>query len=134
MRYLILSDIHSNWEALSAVIRHVRRKRFQRIIVLGDMLELGKHEKDYHRDVGSLLMGVKFDRLVLVGKLAKQIMKGAISAGADKRAMTHFADAGECARELQIELQPGDLVYVKGSRGIGLETIIRAFDEEGESD
>ena len=41
MRYLVLSDIHSNREALTAVLRHVRRKRFDRTIVLGDLVGYG---------------------------------------------------------------------------------------------
>lgn len=41
MRYLILSDIHSNLEALTAVLRRVKRKRFDRIIVLGDLVGYG---------------------------------------------------------------------------------------------
>lgn len=41
MRYLILSDIHANWQALEAVIRHVRRKRFDRVIFLGDAVGYG---------------------------------------------------------------------------------------------
>ncbi|MFQ5791689.1 MAG: metallophosphoesterase family protein [Acidobacteriota bacterium] len=41
MRYLVLSDIHSNLEALTAVLRHVRRKRFDRIVVLGDLVGYG---------------------------------------------------------------------------------------------
>jgi predicted phosphodiesterase len=41
MRYLILSDIHSNWEALSAVLQRVRRKRFHKIIILGDVVGYG---------------------------------------------------------------------------------------------
>ena len=38
MRYLILSDIHSNDEALAAVLARVRRKRFDRVVVLGDFV------------------------------------------------------------------------------------------------
>lgn len=41
MRYLILSDIHANWEALSAVLSHVRRKKFERILFLGDIVGYG---------------------------------------------------------------------------------------------
>jgi predicted phosphodiesterase len=41
MRYLVLSDIHSNREALTAVLRFVRRKRFDRTIVLGDLVGYG---------------------------------------------------------------------------------------------
>jgi diadenosine tetraphosphatase ApaH/serine/threonine PP2A family protein phosphatase len=41
MRYLILSDIHSNCEALAAVLTHVRRKRWDKAIVLGDVVGYG---------------------------------------------------------------------------------------------
>ena len=41
MKYLILSDIHSNLEALTAVLRRVRRKRFDRVIILGDLVGYG---------------------------------------------------------------------------------------------
>lgn len=41
MRYLMLSDIHANWEALQAVLRHVRRKRYDRVAFLGDAVGYG---------------------------------------------------------------------------------------------
>jgi predicted phosphodiesterase len=41
MRYLILSDIHANREALSAVLAHVRRKRWDRAVFLGDLVGYG---------------------------------------------------------------------------------------------
>jgi predicted phosphodiesterase len=41
MKYLILSDIHSNLEALTAVLRRVQRKRFDRVVVLGDLVGYG---------------------------------------------------------------------------------------------
>lgn len=41
MRFLILSDVHSNWDALQAVLRHVRRKRYDRVVFLGDAVGYG---------------------------------------------------------------------------------------------
>lgn len=41
MKYLILSDIHSNWEALSAVLARVKRKRWDKVIFLGDLVGYG---------------------------------------------------------------------------------------------
>ncbi len=41
MRYLILSDMHSNWEAFAAVLRRARRKRFDAVLVLGDLVGYG---------------------------------------------------------------------------------------------
>ena len=53
MKYLVLSDIHSNLEALTAVLNRVRRKRFDRIVVLGDLvgygaLRVAKQETEAH--------------------------------------------------------------------------------------
>ena len=42
MRYLILSDLHGNWDALAAVLRRVRRKRFDATLVLGDLVGYGR--------------------------------------------------------------------------------------------
>ena len=41
MRYLVLSDMHGNWDAFAAVLRRVRRKRFDAILVLGDLVGYG---------------------------------------------------------------------------------------------
>jgi len=41
VRYLILSDVHSNWDALQAVLRHVRRKKYDRVVFLGDAVGYG---------------------------------------------------------------------------------------------
>ena len=41
MRFLILSDVHANWDALQAVLRHVKRKRYDRVLFLGDAVGYG---------------------------------------------------------------------------------------------
>ena len=58
MRYLILSDIHANWEALQAVRAHVRRKRFDRVAFLGDAVGYGASPNQvlaWLRSLGSAL-------------------------------------------------------------------------------
>ena len=62
MRYLILSDIHSNWEALQAVRAHVRRKRFDRVAFLGDAVGYGASPNrvlDWMRSLGKDLVHVR---------------------------------------------------------------------------
>ena len=62
MRYLILSDIHANWEALQAVRAHVRRKRFDRVVFLGDAVGYGASPNrvlDWLRSLGSDLVAVR---------------------------------------------------------------------------
>ncbi len=62
MRYLVLSDIHSNWEALQAVRAHVRRKRFDRVVFLGDAVGYGASPNlvlDWLKSLGSSLVAVR---------------------------------------------------------------------------
>ena len=62
MRYLILSDIHGNWEALSAVLAHVRRKRFDRVVFLGDAVGYGASPNQvigWLRSMGSQIVMVR---------------------------------------------------------------------------
>ncbi len=62
MRYLILSDIHANWEALSAVLRHVRRKKFEKILFLGDAVGYGASPNqvlDWLRSIGSSGLSIR---------------------------------------------------------------------------
>jgi UDP-N-acetylmuramoyl-tripeptide--D-alanyl-D-alanine ligase len=103
----------------------------RRVIILGDMLELGKDEEDYHRDIGARLKDMKFDSLVLVGSLSQCILEAAIDAGVDERIISHYEDAPECVSRIRDHLKGGDLVFIKGSRGIGLERILNAFAANG---
>jgi predicted phosphodiesterase len=62
LRYLILSDVHSNWEALQAVRAHVRRKRYDRVVFLGDAVGYGaspNHVLDWLRSLGPDLDAVR---------------------------------------------------------------------------
>jgi len=62
MRYLVLSDIHANYQGLEAVLRHARRKRFQRILFLGDAVGYGASPNrvlDWLRSLGGRVTCVR---------------------------------------------------------------------------
>lgn len=101
-------------------------------IVLGDMLELGEHAAEYHRQIGQLLADLPFEQTLTVGPLSQEIVTGARKAGIAENRIRHFETADDCATALIGQLRPGDLLYVKGSRGIGLERIIERWQQEGE--
>ncbi len=87
------------------------------VAVLGDMLELGESERRFHAEIGEHADEVGIDMLVTVGPLAS-----AIAERFDGEAYS-VADAGEAAALVPELLQPGDVVLVKGSRGVGLELV-----------
>jgi UDP-N-acetylmuramyl pentapeptide synthase len=97
------------------------------VAVLGDMLELGPDELAYHEDLGRQAAARGVDVLVTVGPLA-------VASGHAFDGTTYaVADADEAAAILPELLEPGDVVLVKGSRGVGLEVVAEALRERVEA-
>jgi len=91
------------------------------VAVLGDMLELGPHERDYHVELGEEVARAGVDLLITVGPLAAAIgdrFDGELHAVPDATA------AAELVPDL---LRSGDVLLVKGSRGVGLELVCRTL-------
>ncbi|MDQ4041868.1 MAG: UDP-N-acetylmuramoyl-tripeptide--D-alanyl-D-alanine ligase, partial [Actinomycetota bacterium] len=95
----------------------------RRVAVLGDMLELGERERDFHREVGAYAAQRGVDLLVTVGPLAAAMLDAYDGEG------HAVADAGEAAALLPELVEPGDTVLVKASRGVGLEVVASALGE-----
>jgi UDP-N-acetylmuramoyl-tripeptide--D-alanyl-D-alanine ligase len=93
----------------------------RRIAVLGDMLELGEHEAELHREVGAAAGDAGVDVLVTVGPRAA-VMLDAFDG--DSYAVADAAEAASLTNEL---IEPGDVLLVKGSRGVGLEVVAEAL-------
>ncbi len=88
------------------------------VAVLGDMLELGPTERAFHEEIGRYAAEKQLDVLVTVGPLATSIAE-TFGEGESYP----VADAEEAAAVLPELLEPGDVVLVKGSRGVGLELV-----------
>lgn len=101
----------------------------RRVLVLGDMLELGDWSERSHREVGARAAAAGVDLLVAVGERARAVAEAARQAGDPERVL-HFAEVEDAARELPSRLRPGDLLLVKGSRGMALERIVAALESE----
>jgi UDP-N-acetylmuramoyl-tripeptide--D-alanyl-D-alanine ligase len=93
----------------------------RRIAVLGDMLELGPRERDFHADLGTAATEAQVDVLVTVGPLA-----ATIAERFDGEAYP-VADASEAAAILPELIGAGDVILVKASRGVGLELVCAAL-------
>jgi UDP-N-acetylmuramoyl-tripeptide--D-alanyl-D-alanine ligase len=93
----------------------------RRVAILGDMLELGPDEREYHLQIGEHAAQVGVELLVTVGPLAV-----AMTDRFDGECQS-VADAGEAAALVGELLAPGDVVLVKGSRGVALELVCHAL-------
>jgi UDP-N-acetylmuramoyl-tripeptide--D-alanyl-D-alanine ligase len=91
------------------------------LAVLGDMLELGPEEREFHVQIGEHARETGVDVLITVGSLA-----AAMAEGFDGETYA-LQDAGEAAALVPDLLQPGDAVLVKASRGVGLELVCQAL-------
>lgn len=92
-------------------------------LVLGDMLELGEQEQEFHRDIGRMIDPVKIDFVYTVGNLSKYI-----AFEAEKRfpvgGVQAYNDKKELAQVLKNRVMPNDAIMLKGSRGIQLESLL----------
>jgi UDP-N-acetylmuramoyl-tripeptide--D-alanyl-D-alanine ligase len=100
----------------------------RRVAVLGDMLELGAHEARGHRAVGARAARAA-DVLVTVGPRAERIAREALRRGLAPEAVHVVAGVPEATACVAGLLGEGDVLLVKGSRGVGLEALVAALVE-----
>ena len=124
----ILNDSYnSNPEALRSMIRTLAsRPAGRRILVGGEMLELGEHGPALHTACGRAAAEAGLDLVAGVQGNAEHLATAACKGGV---ASLFLPDAVAAGRWLKQTLQPGDVVLVKGSRGVHLERAIAALTE-----
>ena len=100
--------------------------------VLGAMLELGSAARNAHKDLGQQAAALGFEPVVGVGALARSLVEEAKAAGKEAH---HFENVEAAALALPLSelLQDGDLVLVKGSRGIKLEQLLQEWLRDAEA-
>jgi UDP-N-acetylmuramoyl-tripeptide--D-alanyl-D-alanine ligase len=92
------------------------------------MLELGPESGALHARCGRAAAAAGIERLVTVGGApAHALGAAAVAAGLPASAVQHFATSVEAAPAVAALVRSGDLVLVKGSRGIGLERVVEAL-------
>ncbi|MFF8230330.1 UDP-N-acetylmuramoyl-tripeptide--D-alanyl-D-alanine ligase [Streptomyces caelestis] len=100
--------------------------------VLGKMAELGDEALAEHDAVGRLAVRLNVSKLVAVGgREAAWLQLGAYNEGSWGEESVHVSDAQAAVDLLRSELRPGDVVLVKASRSVGLESVAQALLESG---
>jgi UDP-N-acetylmuramoyl-tripeptide--D-alanyl-D-alanine ligase len=100
----------------------------RRILAAGEMRELGQTSPKLHREAGNFAAKTaKIDWVVGVAGDASQIVEGAVAAGVPRSQTKFFASSEEAANFLLDFVIPGDLLLVKGSRGVKMEHIVEAL-------
>lgn len=99
----------------------------RRVAVLADMRELGEASDRLHREMGQFVATQPLDELICVGEQAALIAESARHAGFPAECITHYPDTAHAAAAISSHLLPGDLVLLKGSRSLRLETVAQAL-------
>ncbi|MEI7810135.1 MAG: Mur ligase family protein [bacterium] len=98
----------------------------RKIAVLGDMLELGKHTKEAHENIGKVVKDI-CNILVVVGPRSQAIKDGAIEAGMNTEDIFEFKNSHEAGEFLKTFVKENDIVFMKGSQGMRMERAVEAI-------
>jgi UDP-N-acetylmuramoyl-tripeptide--D-alanyl-D-alanine ligase len=122
----VINDCYnSNPKALEAMVNALSSMPAKRrIVVAGEMLELGPAGEEMHRKAGQHIADKKMDILVGVRGLAQAAVDAAKQAGVQAEFVASSEDAGEW---LAREARDGDVILLKASRGVKLEKALEVW-------
>jgi len=106
------------------LVEKVKAKR--KIVILGDMLELGDEEQKSHRKAGRKVAEINPDYFIAIGRRMEEAVQAYQKKSRNKEVMVFesSSDAKELVKDL---IQPGDLVLIKGSHGIKMDKVVDAL-------
>ncbi len=103
----------------------------RKLAILGEMRELGDHATRLHQDCGRAAAAAGLNYLIAVGGDPAAALAGAaVEAGMPSHCVAHVASKQEASELALQRVRPGDLVLVKGSRGIGLDAVVERLTAE----
>jgi UDP-N-acetylmuramoyl-tripeptide--D-alanyl-D-alanine ligase len=122
---LIIDDtFNSNpCSAASALETLKKLDATRKMVVLGDMLELGEYCESGHREIGRLVPESS-DLLFAYGNRSKIISKQAEKGGMKKDKIFHFDNVGDLIKLLKSKIKSNDVILIKGSRAMHMERIV----------
>jgi UDP-N-acetylmuramoyl-tripeptide--D-alanyl-D-alanine ligase len=115
--------------AWSGEERRKEKREFRKVAVLGDMLELGEAAKGAHLELGRRVAQHRVDRLIAVGRWSLSIAEGAKEGGMATEAISAYEALSQI--DLRNEIHKGDVVLIKGSRGMKMERALDVFRQPG---
>ncbi len=125
---LIDDSYNANPGSFAAAIAALAAESGERVLVMGDMAELGADAQRLHDEVGALAKRSGIERLYAVGPRARG---AAVAFGQGAR---HFADQGELIAALRAELRSGVVLLIKGSRSSAMDRVVRALLDDAGGD
>ena len=119
---LIDDSYNANPDSVRAALAVLAKAEGKKILVLGDMGELGERTRDFHERIGEEARIAGIDRLVALGELS------AYTAKKFGRGGRHFKEIEELLAEIESLLGPGVTLLIKGSRFMQMERVVKRFE------
>ncbi|WP_316934311.1 glutamate ligase domain-containing protein [Hymenobacter sp. AT01-02] len=119
---VVLDAYNANPSSMSAALHSFATRpgaSAAKVVILGDMFELGAESESEHRALGQLLQTLPLGTVVLIGS---HMQHAAVAPG-----FHYFPTKAEAATWLREQHLQGQLILIKGSRGMGLETLLEHF-------
>ncbi len=116
-------------ESMSAALAVLGNRSGRHVAVLGDMLELGVCAPAEHYRIGRIA-AEKADLVLAIGDHAHRVVSGAHTGGLSEHMAMAYTDREMLAADMKRLVKPGDVVLVKGSRGMRMELVLDKFLEE----
>lgn len=134
---LFIDCYNANPESAAAAVRTfaaLTTRATRRVLVFGDMLELGAHASRAHRELAELVReACPADMVVTVGPLALHIAEVLSRHWEGKKFVMHSELDDDKADRIAAKIRPGDAVLLKGSRGMKLERLVGALERSGKA-
>lgn len=129
----VVNDAYNaNPQSMEVALRTVGvvRRAGQFIAVLGDMLGLGPQAETAHRQLGAQAQACGVQRLFVTGQQARHVADGAVAAGCTAQCVEVVAEMPALQRAVAQAVRSGDVVLVKGSRGMQMERVVEYLKQE----
>ncbi len=123
--HLVDDTYNANPVSMAAAIETLQKIKdgHRGILVIGDMLELGKESAELHRKIGEIAATAGMAALYATGRFASAVAQGAAGQGMDS-GQIFVGDRQAICEHLKGSLRKGDWVLIKGSRAMGMERIV----------
>lgn len=118
---------NASFESVSAGIEILKNEEGRKVVILGDILELGEFAEETHRKIGKLLNETKMDLVITAGKNSQYI-----NDEIDNIEKYHFENANEIVSQLENILKEGDVILIKASNGMQFNIIANKLRENVE--
>lgn len=125
------SSPESSFNALRT-LEKIELENGRKIVVFGDMLELGSYTEEGHQLVGKKMAEIGLDLIYLIGEKVRDIGRGAIEAKFDKDRIFNFSSIDEAREFLKNKIEEHDVILFKASQGVRLEKLVKDFMAEPE--